>query len=315
MTPSPMTAGYEALTARAGLLDLSARGRVRVTGDDRARLLHALTTNHVQQMKAGDGLYAFFLNAQGRILADAAIFCFDDHLLLDTESSTLRALYAHIDHYIIADDVTLEDVTGQTFCLSLEGPQSAEVAAHAGISVPHHRFSHARWGDFTAASCASTGSHGLRVFGPAVRKDEAILLLENAGAVAATAGDAELVRLENFVPSYGCDITDSNLPQETQQIHALHFQKGCYLGQEIVERIRSRGHVNKLLMGFRLEAAAAPASGTKLMLEGQPAGEVTSAALVAGVVFGLAYVRVPGARSGAMAAIDGHPVELFAPAA
>ena len=309
-----MTPGYEALTSGAAILDLSARGRIRVTGEDRARLLHAMTTNHIQQMKPGDGMYAFFLNAQGRILADANIFCHDDHFLLDTEAATRQTIYAHLDHYIIADDVTLEDITEQTFCLGLEGPKAAEVAAHAGIAVPHHRFSHARWGEFTAASCSSTGPHGVRLFGSRERKDEAILLLENAGAVAAAPEDGELVRLENFVPRYGCDITDHNIPQETQQIHALHFQKGCYLGQEIVERVRSRGHVNKLLMGFRLEAAAAPEPGAKLLVEGQPSGEVTSAALVNGVVFGLAYVRVPGARSGAMAAIDGHAVELFAPA-
>ncbi len=310
-----MTPGYDALTDGAALLDLSARGRIRITGDDRARLLHALTTNHVQQMKPSDGLYAFFLNAQGRILADAVILCFEDHFLLDTEAATREFIFQHIDRYIIADDVTPEDVTAQTFCLGLEGPKAAEVAAHAGLAVPHHRYSHTRWGDFTAAACTATGPHGLRIYGPAVRKDEAILLLENAGAIAATPADAELVRLENYVPQYGCDITDSNIPQETQQIHALHFQKGCYLGQEIVERVRSRGHVNKMLMGFRLEAPAAPAPGTKLLVEGQPAGEVTSAAMVDGVVFGLAYVRVPGARSGAMAAIDGHAVELFAPAA
>lgn len=310
-----MTPGYDALTGAAALLDLSARGRIRISGEDRARLLHALTTNHVQQMKPSDGLYAFFLNAQGRILADAVILCFDDHFLLDTEAATRATVFQHIDRYIIADDVTPEDIGEQTFCLGLEGPKAAEVAAHAGVVAPHHRYSHLRWGDFTVAACTATGPHGLRIYGPAGRKDEAILLLENGGAIAATPADAELVRLENYVPRYGCDITDSNIPQETQQIHALHFQKGCYLGQEIVERVRSRGHVNKLLMGFRLEAPAAPAAGTKLLVEGQPAGEVTSAALIDGVVFGLAYVRVPGARSGAMAAIDGHAVELFAPAA
>ena len=94
----------------------------------------------------------------------------------------------------------------------------------------------------------------------------------------------------------------------------LHFQKGCYLGQEIVERIRSRGHVNRLLMGFRIEGQTAPtAPGTKVMLEGKDVGEVTSSTRSNGLVSGLAYVRVPGARPGAMAEIDGHAAELFAP--
>ncbi len=308
-----MTPGYEALTSAAGLVDLSTRGRIRVEGEDRARLLHAMTTNHVQQMKPGDGLYAFFLNAQGRIIADVYIFCFDDHFLLDTEPATRQLIYDHLDQYIIADDVTVTDVTEFTFCFGIEGPKATEVAGRAGIPAPHHRFSHVRAGEYTVASLSSTGTHGVRVFGAASHKEDAIKLIEGAGAFFASDADAEAARIENFVPRYGIDITDSTLPQETQQVHALHFQKGCYLGQEIVERIRSRGHVNKLLMGFRSEGMEAPAPGAKLLLEGKPTGEVTSATVANGVVFGLAYVRVPGARSGAMAEIDRHAVELFSP--
>jgi folate-binding protein YgfZ len=315
MTPATQTPGYDALTTGAALVDLSPRARIRVTGEDRARLLHAMTTNHIQQMKPGDGLYAFFLNAQGRILADANILCFDDHFLLDSEPESRKAIYDHLDHYIIADDVTLEDVTEETFAFGIEGPKATEVAGRSGFAAPHHHFSHCRSGDYTVAALSSTGSYGVRIYGALARREETIALLEGAGAIAASAEDAETVRIENFVPRYGCDITEHTLPQETQQTNALHFQKGCYLGQEIVERIRSRGHVNKLLMGFRAEGDTAPASGAKLMLEGKPSGEVTSSTVANGVIFGLAYVRVPGARSGAMAEIDGHAVELFAPRA
>src|SRR5258708_5632911 len=104
MDPHPMTPGYSALQHGAAILDLSGRGRIRVTGDDRARLLHAMTTNHVQQMKPGDVLYAFFLNAQGRIQADVYLLCFDDHFLLDTEPETRAPVLGHLDRYIIADD-------------------------------------------------------------------------------------------------------------------------------------------------------------------------------------------------------------------
>jgi folate-binding protein YgfZ len=308
------TAGYEALMSSAALLDLSARGRIRVTGEDRARLLHAMTTNHVQQMKPGDGIYAFFLNAQGRILADACILCFDDHFLLDTAPETRQALHAHLDQYIIADDVTLEDITDDTFAFGLEGPKAIDTAARCGMQAPHHRFSHIASGEFRVAAISATGTHGVRIYGPLRHKDEAIAAIEAAGAIAASQRDAEAARIENFVPRYGCDITEHTLPQETQQMHALHFQKGCYLGQEIVERIRSRGHVNRLLMGFRIESSApAPPPGTKLMLEGQPAGEVTSSAANGSSIFGLAYVRTQWAKSGAMAEIDGHAAALFAP--
>jgi folate-binding protein YgfZ len=308
------TAGYDALMSSAALIDLSSRGRILVTGEDRARLLHAMTTNHVQQMKPGDGVYAFFLNAQGRILADAFVLCFEDHFLLDTAPETRQAVYQHLDQYIIADDVTLEDVTDQTFCFGIEGPAAMETAARCGMQAPHHRYSHVRSGEFFVAAISATGSHGVRIYGPARDKEEAAAAIEGAAAIAASSEDAETARIENFVPRYGCDITEHTLPQETQQTQALHFQKGCYLGQEIVERIRSRGHVNRLLMGFRVEAQIpAPRPGTKLMLEGKPSGEVTSSAATGEAVFGLAYVRAPGAKSGAMAEIDGHAAALFQP--
>src|SRR6202041_30665 len=90
------------------------------------------------------------------------------------------------------------------------------------------------------------------IYGPVADKEGALKSLTNAGAVLASAEDAEAFRIMKFRPRYGRDITDRSLPQETQQTHAVHFQKGCYLGQEIVERVRSRGHVNRLLMGFRM---------------------------------------------------------------
>src|ERR1039458_3335715 len=105
-----MTPGYQALTDSAAILDLSDRGRIRVTGEDRARLLHAMSTNHVLGLEPGQGQYTFFLNAQGQIQADAYVLCFADHFLLDVEPRTRHTLYQHLDHFIIADDATLEDV-------------------------------------------------------------------------------------------------------------------------------------------------------------------------------------------------------------
>src|SRR3974390_383490 len=106
-----MSEGYQALRESAARFDLSMRGRIRATGEDRKRLLHALTTNHVQDLAPGQGLYAFFLNAQGRVLADAVILCADDHLLISTEPESRLNVLEHIDRYIIADDVALEDAT------------------------------------------------------------------------------------------------------------------------------------------------------------------------------------------------------------
>jgi folate-binding protein YgfZ len=305
-----VTPGYDALMNGAGVIDLSARGRIRATGEDRARLLHAMSTNHIQGMQPGEGLYAFFLNAQGRILADAFVLCFEDHFLLDTAAETRESLREHLDRYIIADDVMLEDVTDQTFALGLEGPKAREIAAAAAVPGPAGRFAHLRWGDYTLASIASAGADGLRVYGPEEDLDGAIELLESAGAIAASEQDAEAARVANFKPRYGVDFDDRTLPQESQLMDAVHFQKGCYLGQEIVERVRSRGHVNRLLMGFRMTSGGTAARGAKVLFEGKEAGEVTSAAAGAG----LAFVRAPSARPGSLVEIEGKPAELFPPA-
>ena len=213
-------------TATPYLLDLSPHGRIRVTGEDRARLIHALCTNHIQQLKPGESVYAFFLTAQGRILADARIVCYEDSLLIDTEPETREALLKHIDHYIIADDVTLEDETDRTYCLETESG---------------------------------------RIYGPLSQKPKDL-----------ESSDPHAIRLQHFRPRYGEDITDKTLAQETGITEALHFQKGCYLGQEIVERIRSRTHVNRMLSGLLFETDAPP-PGTKVFAGEAEVGKITSA--------------------------------------
>lgn len=314
MTTSEMTPGYDSILHGAAVLDLSARGRIRVTGEDRARLLHAMTTNHVQQLKPGEGLYAFFLNAQGRIQGDAYILCFDDHLLLDTEPATRARIFEHLDKFIIADDVTLEDITEQTFCFGVEGPTAFEVTSSIGLPAPQQSAAHASWGEYDAAAISATGTRAVRIYGALRRREELLQLLESAGALAGSEQDADLARMRNFQPRYGVDFTEATLPQETQLTHALHFQKGCYLGQEIVERVRSRGHVNKHLMGFRMTSGSAPLKGTALLAGEKETGEVTSAGLTPeGKVYGLASVRVPNNKPGSLVEIEGHTAELFAP--
>src|SRR5438105_12101383 len=104
-----MGPGYNALRENAAYLDLSARGKIFAAGEDRVRLLHAMTTNHIQRLQPGQGCYAFFLNAQGRILADVNLFVLEDRILLDAEPELGERLYQHLDKFIIADDVTLEN--------------------------------------------------------------------------------------------------------------------------------------------------------------------------------------------------------------
>jgi len=271
-----------------------------VLGDDRARLLHAMSTNDVNHLEPHGGLYAFFLSAQGRILADAYLYNLGDSLFLDTEPEVGAKLRDHLDKYIIADDVTLEDEGERWAEIAIEGPQFEEAASHLSLPVPSQAYGVFEWQDGFVARSAVTGRDGVRVFLPRERKDDFILQLNESGIPQASASEIQIVRLENGAPRYGEDISERYLVQETQQLQAVHANKGCYLGQEIVERVRSRGQVHRWLMPIRVAFTQPPSPGTKFGAEGKDAGEITSAAYspALGQVVGLAYVRTEAAQSG-----------------
>ena len=260
--------GYEALRNRAAYFPLD-RGLIRVTGEDRVRLVHAMCTNNIEQLSPGQGLYAFFLNAQGRVLADANIFALEDSLLIDTEGATRAKLYQHIDQYIIADDVTLEDLSDHMLTMAEEGPRAADLFAKIGLASG--AFAISTFGDGYVGRVSRTGLPGIRFYFPswALGFDD----IEDADEQA-----VETVRLENGRPIYGVDFGEAQIAHETRQMHALHFSKGCYLGQEIVERVRSRGHVNRMLARLTIESQQAPERGAKVLAGEKVAGEVTSAA-------------------------------------
>jgi tRNA-modifying protein YgfZ len=290
--------GYEALREDAAWIDVSKRGKLRFTGEDRVRFLHAMCTNNVRDLQPGQGLYAFFLNEKGHILGDAYIYNFGDSFLLDTEPETVDKLRQHLDKYIIADDVTVEDETSQWAVIGLEGPRARELATDLGISVPDSAFGIREWGQGFVAHVAITGGDGIRIFVPPAQKGDLTERLRKHDLPEATAEEARVVRLENGVPRYGEEISERYLVQETQAMHAVHLNKGCYLGQEIVERVRSRGQVHRLLMPVRLKTTVVPAPGAKLTAEGKDVGEIASAAYSPSLeeVVGLAYVRTEVAQ-------------------
>jgi folate-binding protein YgfZ len=287
--------GYQALREHSALLDLSARGKIRVSGDDRARLLHAMTTNHVTQLKPGDGCYAFFLNAQGRILGDVNLFCFEDHILLDTEPETRLKLFEHLDRYVIADDVTLSDETDRIATISIEGPEAEQTLEKLCSPIPSAAYSTVTCGERIVARVDSTGAGGFFLFTSNEDKARLIWDLRAAGAVPATLEEATIVRLENGHPRYGEEITERFLVQETAQLQAVHFSKGCYLGQEIVERVRSRAQIHRILRRLEIDSSEVPAAGTKF--EG---GEIVSAVVspALGKVVAMAYVRTSSSEPG-----------------
>lgn len=292
-----LTTGYQALRASAAWIDLSGRGKIRVTGEDRARLLHAMTTNNIQALKPGEGCYAFFLNAQGRILADVNVLCFEDHFLLDTEPETGRKIFEHLDRYIIADDVAIEDVTGQIATIAVEGPNVTAVLDKIGAPRPEADYSHVEWDGVTVARLSSTGASGYFLFVPAARKDELVAQLALPGV---TAEDARIVRIEHGKARYGEEITERYLVQETGQLHAVHFSKGCYLGQEIVERVRSRAQIHRVLRKLEIDTAEPPAPGTKFKSGDADAGEIVSSVFSPGLqkTVAMAYMRTPFSEPG-----------------
>ncbi len=283
-----MSQGYEALRHGAAFLDVSARGRIVVRGRDRVRLLHNLTTADVKKMTPGDCWYAFLLNPQGRIQADLDLFCFDDHFLISTEPELREKVQQYIRRYIIADQVELEDVSAEMSEVALEGPGAAEIIIESTDGIKRSP---------VPPGVSLTGQPGVRIFGGG--SDIASRLVA-AGAIPATHADFRQVRIENGKPRYGEDIRETTLPQETQQMRALSFSKGCYLGQEIVERIRAQGHVNKKLVRFEMEGNEVPASGAKLSANSAEAGEITTAIYSPerGKVVGMAYVRTAHADPG-----------------
>jgi len=293
-----------ALLQGAGIAPLDRIDWIRVTGTDRVRWLNGMATNTVQDLAPGAGAYNFFLNAQGRIQADGYIFATPDALLIETSRSQAASLIPYLDHYIIMDDVELADVTESRHGITLIGPKAASLLVKLGLAIDDLKHVESRSLPWQSITVTVIHAHSPLVprfeLWTDTPADAAILLdaLEAAGAEPCESQAFEWLRLLEGTPLYGTDIRNSetvrDLPQETNQARALHFSKGCYLGQEIVERIRSRGNVHRTFTAFRLEGAL-PTTGTPLESAGKQVGELTSVASIpfAGTALQLAlgYVR------------------------
>jgi folate-binding protein YgfZ len=284
-----ISAQLAALLQAAGVAPLDDTAWLRVTGNDRVRWLNGMITNSIQELAPGQGCYNFVLNAQGRIQGDLTAFPIEDSILLETTRDQLAALLAHLNHFIIMDDVELTDIRDSRHGLLIAGPQAAKLLAAIDISSEDDletlELVHVTW---HSASIDLIRAHSPLIPKFEVWSDAATLRivrdqLLTAGASNASPEALNQLRILEGTPRYGTDIRNSeaarDLPQETAQTHALHFSKGCYLGQEIVERIHSRGNVHRTFSGFSLTGTL-PAPGTALTAEGKPTGELTSVAAI-----------------------------------
>ncbi len=274
-----------ALTAHAGVYPLAATGWLRVTGPDRLRWLGGMVTNGIQQLEPGQGNYNFILSAQGRIQGDAYAFLRPEDVLLETSSEQAEPLLALLDRFIIMDDVELTDVSADWHGVGIAGPESVSLLAVIGIpadGLAPIALRHITWNGFELTLIAAHSPAVPRFELWAASAEGATMLRSSllaAGALDCAPEALEAHRILSGIPRYAVDIRDRDLPQETAQTRALHFSKGCYIGQEIVERIRSRGAVHRTFTGFLIEGDL-PAAGTPLELDGKSAGEITSTVAV-----------------------------------
>ena len=260
----------------------------------------------MEGISPGHGTYAFFLNAQGRIQSDSRILVDDDHVVIDCEAGVATVLHDHIDSYIIMDDVSLEDVGQRTALIGLAGPSAQAVVEGLGLRTTSDPLTFARTGNAIVIRYPAPGvEHWILL--PADERPALLAGLEEGGATRATRREWEHHRVRNWDPRFGVDFGPRNIPHETLQFNAISFSKGCYTGQEIVERVRSRGAVRRQLVGIELDAPGIP-DDLAVRHDGTPVGELTSptpAADPAESARGFAIVRSTAAAAGTVLDVGG----------
>jgi folate-binding protein YgfZ len=316
-------AEFDAIRAGCGVYDLGWRAKLALTGGDRVRWLNGMVTNNIRDLAQDHGTYNFVLSPQGRIQADCYAYNRGEYILVGTEMSQVERLKEIFEKYIIMDDVEVTDLSDKLTAMGVQGPLARKVLERAGFSgldVGPMELRDVTWRDpagnevgLTITRMASEEFVTYELWFAPPNAGAIWDALVAAGATPVGTDALELFRIAAGVPKYGQDIRDRDLPQETNQSHALHFAKGCYVGQEIVERIRSRGQVHRLFCGFAIDGVVGMVSheraetsggrsalsihldpdimGAKLTLDGKEVGEITSAALVDDRVLALGYAR------------------------
>ncbi len=297
---------YRALTAGVALVDRSDLGRLNVTGEDALDLLNRLSTNELMTLEIGRGVSTILTTNKGRIVDLLQVFRFNDRLLVTTSPTNQQKVIEWIDFYTFVEDVAVEDLTTSTKTFSVVGPASTTVLDEltngqvsalglydlleievAGIPVQVYRT------DFLGVpsfDLVVDVRHSQRTFDA----------LTNGGAVAVGDGAVETVRIENGIPAFGKELTESYNPHEANLIDFVSFSKGCYIGQEVIARLQTYKKVQKYLVGLRWGSSDL-SSGTKLILDRKQVGVVTSVSRspVTGDGIGLGYARKEFAEDGA----------------
>ena len=286
---------YWAIRNHSGMADLSHLGLLQVTGKDRLSFLNGLLTNEISKMNDGTAVRSALLNTKARVLADLYLYAREDDLLMDTGDVPGVIVKEIFDRFIITEDVQVKDITFAFVHLTLQGQQAAENAgAMFGVTFADMKpLQHKMIGPSMIANRDRTGQTGYDMIIP---NDEAegvwqSLLLKGVTPVGLDA--IEILRLEAGYPRYGVDVDQNIIILEAGYKDAISFNKGCYLGQEVVARATHIGRVNKNLVQFQTNSDHVPGPKSKITSSGKDAGHVTSAAFSPGLkaVVGLGYAK------------------------
>jgi folate-binding protein YgfZ len=255
-----------------------------VTGRDRAAFLHALVTNEIKGLSPGQGCETALLDVHGKVQALLRVWALEDRLVVTTPPGLAPAVLATLDRYLFSEKAELRDATGEWAVLLVAGPQAPALAARlTGAAVPERPWAHvpARVDGVEVRLIRGGGETGeaeVWLVGPAVAGPRLWSALAGAGARPVGLMAREALRIEAGTPLWGHDVDPTVLLPEIPSAHLVSHTKGCYLGQEVVVRIRDRGHVNRHLRGFVVEGERVPAAGDPVVAAGRAVGNITSAA-------------------------------------
>jgi len=279
-----VAAEFKALLEGCAIFDMSWRAKLIISGRDRTRWLNGMVTNNIRGLAVDRGVYCFILTPQGHNQGDLVAYNRGDYFLASTDREQLEKVTGVLKRYIIMDQVEIEDISDKLVTMGIAGPRVSGTLSAAGIDVSQlepGQVADKQWGDIgmSIARSLQANMDGYEVWLAAENAAKLWEALAGSGATPAGSEALEMYRIARGVPRYGVDLRERDLPQETGQSHALSFTKGCYIGQEIVERIRARGNVHRTFLGFEVEGAPPP-PGTKVRANDKDVGEITSAASV-----------------------------------
>lgn len=292
---------YRALREGTGLLDLSWHAVLEMTGPDRVQFLNGMLSNDVRDLGSAGGCFASALTVHGKMVATVVVLSFDSRYLLVTNADRTAALAAHLDQYLIADDVVIADRAGDLSFLAVSGPNAVTLVERMGWPAPRDPWSHASAaGDIEIIRWPLTDEPSWAIL---VARDRLAPLwksLVSAGAKPVGLDALNTARIEAGIPWYGVDATEESFPLETGLDDTISTTKGCYLGQETIIRILHRGHVNRTLFGLILDGDTVPPTGSEVIREEKTIGTITSAARSPrlGRVIAMAVLRVHGLEPG-----------------